>query len=286
MILSYPSIIKIDEINREETLRKIEAAAKNCYQSELKENIEETAAFVKGLANSGHWTPIELGGMFSVTIKTSRSVLAELTRHRMVSFCVESQRYSKTKLPKYGLEFIIPTHLQGDLPEGYYEMGMVPVMGPEGQQGIGMVIQTAPITENGALGIVQQLKAPEAVGVFLSSITAAEQSYATLLNMSWKPQDAREILPNAKSVIITMGCNLREWKHIFDLRVDGTTGNPYEPCKEIMSMVKQKFCEALPEIFGEFTPLETKKSPTITTKANSAILNNEPTPNKNAKIIL
>ena len=42
MILSYPSIIKIDEINREETLRKIEAAAKNCYQSELKENIEET----------------------------------------------------------------------------------------------------------------------------------------------------------------------------------------------------------------------------------------------------
>lgn len=272
MILNHPSVVHMDPIDREGVLRKIEQAAKTCYQSQCKENIEETAAFVQSLVSSGHWAPIELGGMFSVTIKTSRSVLAELTRHRMASFCVQSQRYSGKKISKYGLEFVIPTHLQGDLPEGYYEMGMVPVIGPAGQTGIGMVVQTAPINENGQLGLVQQLKPTEAQGVFLSSLVSAEQTYMTLLTQGWKPEDAREVLPNAKSVIVTMGANLREWKHIFDLRVDGTTGNPYPPCQQIMGMVKEKFSEALPEIFGEYKAPKIAESPTISTTSSGIIL--------------
>ena len=88
MILVKPKIVEMDPIDREATLRKIESAARNCYQSAMAPTTEGSAKFVAGLVKSGHMAPVELGGMFNVKIQTSRSVLAELTRHRLTSFCV------------------------------------------------------------------------------------------------------------------------------------------------------------------------------------------------------
>lgn len=261
MILIKPRIVEIDPIDRETTLRKIESAARNCYQSNMASTTEGSAKFVAGLVKSGHMAPVELGGMFNVKIQTSRSVLAELTRHRIgVSYAVESQRYVNESKNQYGVTFIIPTNISAsepDITEGYYEIAMVPIGGQSGQiQGIGMQIATASINDDGKLGLVRQVKCKDTTGAFLQALASAEQSYAMLLQMGYAPQDAREVLPNATACTITMGANLREWKHIFNLRVFGTTGKPYAPCKEIMSLVYQKFHEALPEIFPNETPSE------------------------------
>ena len=260
MILIKPRIVEMDPIDREATLRKIESAARNCYQSNMASTTEGSAKFVAGLVKSGHMAPVELGGMFNVKIQTSRSVLAELTRHRLTSFCVESQRYVNESKNQYGVTFIIPTNISAsepDITEGYYEIAMVPIGGQSGQiQGIGMQIATASINDDGKLGLVRQVKCKDTTGAFLQAIASAEQSYVMLLQMGYTPQDAREVLPNATACTITMGANLREWKHIFSLRVFGTTGKPYAPCKEIMSLVYQKFHEALPEIFPDETPSE------------------------------
>ena len=260
MILVKPKIIEMDPIDREATLRKIESAARNCYQSAMAPTTEGAAKFVAGLVKSKHMAPVELGGMFNVKIQTSRSVLAELTRHRLTSFCVESQRYVNEAKNQYGVSFVIPTNIsesEPDITEGYYEIAMVPIGGQGGQiQGIGMQIATASINDDGKLGLVRQVKCKETTGAFLQALTAAEQSYMMLLQMGYAPQDAREVLPNATACTITMGANLREWQHIFNLRVFGTTGKPYAPCKEIMSLVYQKFHEALPEIFPDETPSE------------------------------
>lgn len=260
MILIKPRIVEMDPIDREATLRKIESAARNCYQSAMAPTTEGSAKFVAGLVRSGHMAPVELGGMFNVKIQTSRSVLAELTRHRLTSFCVESQRYVNETKNQYGVTFIIPTNIsesEPDITEGYYELAMVPIGGQGGQiQGIGMQIATASINDDGKLGLVRQVKCKDTTGAFLQALAAAEQSYAMLLQMGYSPQDAREVLPNATACTITMGANLREWQHIFNLRVFGTTGKPYAPCKEIMSLVYQKFHEALPEIFPDETPSE------------------------------
>ena len=260
MILIKPRIVEMDTIDREATLRKIESAARNCYQSAMASTTEGSAKFVAGLVKSGHMAPVELGGMFNVKIQTSRSVLAELTRHRLTSFCVESQRYVNETKNQYGVTFIIPTNISEsgpDITEGYYEVAMVPIGGQNGQiRGIGMQIATASINDDGKLGLVHQVKCKDTTGAFLQALAAAEQSYAMLLQMGYTPQDAREVLPNATACTITMGANLREWKHIFNLRVFGTTGKPYAPCKEIMSLVYQKFHEALPEIFPDETPSE------------------------------
>ena len=260
MILIKPKIIEMDPIDREATLRKIESAARNCYQSAMAPTTEGSAKFVAGLVKSGHMAPVELGGMFNVKIQTSRSVLAELSRHRLLSMACESQRFVNYGKSQYGIEFIVPpivSENEPDVTEGYYEIGVVPIGGQNGQlQGFGMQIATAAISNDGKLGLVRQVKCKESTGTFLQALATAEQSYLLLLKMGYTPQDAREVLPNATACTITMGANLREWKHIFNLRVFGTTGKPYAPCKEIMSLVYEKFHEALPEIFPDETPSE------------------------------
>jgi len=60
--------------------------------------------FTKMLRDRGHHAMLEFGDIV-VRLVTSRSVLAELTRHRMASFAVESQRYVNYK---DGIEFIRP----------------------------------------------------------------------------------------------------------------------------------------------------------------------------------
>lgn len=260
MILIKPKIIEMDPIDREATLRKIESAARNCYQSAMAPTTEGSAKFVAGLVKSGHMAPVELGGMFNVKIQTSRSVLAELSRHRLLSMACESQRFVNYGKSQYGIEFIIPpivSENEPDVTEGYYEIGVVPIGGQNGQlQGFGMQIATAAISNDGKLGLVRQVKCKESTGTFLQALATAEQSYLLLLKMGYSPQDAREVLPNATACTITMGANLREWAHIFNLRVFGTTGKPYAPCKEVMSLVYQKFHETLPEIFPDEIPLK------------------------------
>ena len=75
-----------------DALRRIEYAGRNCYQSH--DRISETIApkFVRSLIERGHLSPLEFADM-SVELLTSRDVMAELTRHRLASFCIESQRY-------------------------------------------------------------------------------------------------------------------------------------------------------------------------------------------------
>ena len=265
MILTKPKLLYMDEIDHDDILRRIEKAAKNCYQSKLKEDIAEVGKFVQGLVKAEHETPLEFASI-TVNIRTSRSVLAEITRHRITSFQVKSQRYCK-ELDKYGVTYVIPTHLsesEADLTEGYYEIGMIPLQGPGGQAGIGMSVMTASLSEDGKLGLARQIKCSEATGQFLMGLSASEQAYATLLQMGWGAQHAREVLPNATATDIAMCANLREWRHIFKLRVFGTTGKPYPPCQEVMRLVYDKMNAALPEVFGDLEekygkPEEVKK---------------------------
>lgn len=54
--------------------------------------------------------------------------------------------------------------------------------------------------------------------IFEDSCRVAENDYMSLLNHGAKAQEAREVLPNSLKTEIMVTANLREWKHIFDLR--------------------------------------------------------------------
>ncbi len=79
--------------------KAVAAAAKLCYShvgvTEISENLteEKTASFVKMLSDLGHESPTE-HVTFTFGIEgVSRALLAQITRHRIASFSVQSQRY-------------------------------------------------------------------------------------------------------------------------------------------------------------------------------------------------
>lgn len=84
-------------------LELIEKAARICYQSELSGN---PGLFVERLITRGHMTPIE---HVSATVKIvcDRGVMAELTRHRLASFNIQSTRYCNFSKNKFGSEITV-----------------------------------------------------------------------------------------------------------------------------------------------------------------------------------
>lgn len=59
------------------------------------------------------------------------------------------------------------------------------------------------------------------------SCVLAENTYFELLSLGCTPQTARSVLPTSLATTIVVTASIQEWKHIFDLRLFGTTGAPH-----------------------------------------------------------
>lgn len=184
-------------------LKQIEYAARNCYASQDKITEDSCVRFVKSLIQRGHETPLEFADMV-VDITASRAILAEITRHRLSSFCVESQRY-------------IQEAKTGDIlfiqPDWYDE---------------------TEVDENSA--------------IWHSAMRMAENAYKLLINEGAKPEVARDVLPNATACRIIMKANLREWRHIFELRCSNAA---YPPMRALMRDLLAQAYEQYPIVFDD-----------------------------------
>ena len=91
----------------------VAAAAKLCYaKSDIdtlmdKLTPERVESFLKLLGDLGHESPIEHASFTFGIEGVSRTLLAQLTRHRIASFSVQSQRY----VDKSGFEYITPPEI-------------------------------------------------------------------------------------------------------------------------------------------------------------------------------
>lgn len=91
----------------------IAAAARLCYSDSGVENIldglteEKTDKFLNVLMNLGHESPIEHVSFTFGIEGVSRSLLAQITRHRHASYSVKSQRYVKEGM----FEFVLPPEI-------------------------------------------------------------------------------------------------------------------------------------------------------------------------------
>lgn len=100
----------------------VAAAAKLCYSDssieELMEGLteEKTASFVDMLAQIGHESPIEHSSFTFGVEGVSRSLLAQITRHRIASFSVQSQRYVRES----SFDYVLPPEIAG-IPEAEAE---------------------------------------------------------------------------------------------------------------------------------------------------------------------
>lgn len=110
-------MLKVDLIAyTPEPEKVVAAAAKLCYSKTGVDGLmkdltpEKTADFVKMLASMGHQSPIEHASFTFAIEGVSRALLAQITRHRIASYSVQSQRY--VRLDQF--EFVIPPEIEKD----------------------------------------------------------------------------------------------------------------------------------------------------------------------------
>ena len=93
--------------------KTVACAAKLCYAAADIDTVyeglteEKTASFLEMLHSIGHESPIEHASFTFGIEGVSRSLLAQITRHRIASFSVQSQRYVKEN----GFEFVLPPEI-------------------------------------------------------------------------------------------------------------------------------------------------------------------------------
>lgn len=83
---------------------------------------------------------------------------------------------------------------------------------------------------------------------FISSLEYAELAYKELLRAGWSPQQAREVLPNALKTEIVVTANVREWRHILDLRCSKAA---HPQIRELMLPLLDCFSTRLPALFDD-----------------------------------
>lgn len=102
--------------------KTVAAAAKLCYSpvgiDQIQEGLteEKTAGFVDMLAQIGHESPMEHASFTFGIEGVSRSLLAQITRHRIASYSVQSQRYVHEKM----FEYVLPPEIEA-VPEAREE---------------------------------------------------------------------------------------------------------------------------------------------------------------------
>jgi len=84
--------------------------------------------------------------------------------------------------------------------------------------------------------------------LFENACSQAESYYLQLLEQKWRPEQAREVLPNALKTEIVVSCNLREWRHIFKLR---TSKAAHPQIRALMQDCLVGFKEAIPVLFDD-----------------------------------
>ena len=208
-------IIKIDE----NPLELIEQAARTCWRSEDKIKPGSDAQIAKTLKAKGHGAMLEFGDA-TVEFITNRGVTHELVRHRVgMSYAQESTRYVK-----YGddMEFILPVwmdkkHL------GLWDTKRV---------------------FNMSIGVSDS----DCV-TFMTILGSCQRSYKNLINRAgWKPEQAREVLPNALRTKITVKGNFRAWLHMFDLRC---SKKAHPQIRALMLPTLAEFHRRVPVIFED-----------------------------------
>lgn len=150
----------------------------------------------------------------TVRFTTSNGIMREFTRHRVMSFAVESTRYCNYSKDKFNNEvtFIIPSWCS-------YEEATC----------------TFDNSENW-----NEVTKPEFL--LRKQLVMAEWSYLKLIEMGCRPQEAREVLPLATKCDMVMTGFVSDWEHLCKLRSSfAETGQPHPDMKALVDPLLKEF---------------------------------------------
>ncbi len=213
-------IIDKERIDGISILKRIEKVGRICYKSEDKitDDGESAKRFVAMLIKNHHEAMIENTDNVSVLFTIDRGVTHELVRHRMASFAQESTRYVNYAKEKFGNEINV-------------------------------------VSIESGLDYEDKIDNPATKAAIIAEWTKAmcdaETHYMEMINLGASPQIARSVLPTSTKAELTVTANLREWRHIFNLRAAGTTGKPHPQIAEVMVPLLEEFHELIPVVFDD-----------------------------------
>lgn len=138
----------------------------------------------------------------TVRFVCDRGVSHEFVRHRVFSFAQESTRYCNYSKGKFGYQLtcIIPSWL--GLEEGSYSLEDV-----EEKYDKCLIIDRCKNAEEAS---------------FVRALCHAEREYFDLLELNWKAQQARDVLPNSLKTELVMTGTIKQWEGFFKLRDAGS----------------------------------------------------------------
>lgn len=215
-----------------EPQKTVASAAKLCYSSatikDLRDGLtdEKVTSFVDMLSEIGHESPIE-HATFTFGIEgVSRAFLAQITRHRIASYSVKSQRYVK----EGAFEFVTPPEIAED-PESLalYEESM-----RMAQEAYDKLAET--LTEKHKATFMKEGK-DEKTAERLASKKAIE--------------DARFVLPNACETKMVVTMNARSLLNFFRHRC---CHRAQWEIQDVANKMLALVCEVAPDMFKKAGP--------------------------------
>ena len=171
-----------------------------------------------------------------VTVKWTcdRGVSHEFVRHRVFSFAQESTRYCNYSKDKFGNEitFILPCWVDEAQLGNHNSKDIIEEAGDVGQW--------AKDSEVAEL-------------IFLLSLAESEERYLSLLNLGWKPQQARAVLPNSLKTELVMTGFLSDWIHFFELRcAPSAHPDAQKLAKELLVKLNEMYPGKFDELYNKY----------------------------------
>lgn len=215
----------------------IAAGAKLCYSNAgidgLLDNLEQENSdkFLKMLLSLGHESPIE-HVTFTFGIEgVSRSLLAQLTRHRIASYTVKSQRYVK----EGQFEYVIPPEIEKV---------------PEARELFLKTMEQEQKAYDELAEMLQKKHKQAFIKEGLSETEAEKKAEKKAI------EDARYVLPNACATTLMMTFNARSLYNFFEHRCcERAQWEIREMANEMLRLVK----EVAPTLFEKSGPPCLKK---------------------------
>ncbi|MBE6777223.1 MAG: FAD-dependent thymidylate synthase [Ruminococcaceae bacterium] len=210
----------------------VASAAKLCYSSStisgLRENLsdESAAKFVEMLSEIGHESPIEHASFTFGIEGVSRALLAQITRHRMASFSVKSQRYVR----EGAFEYVTPPEIESV---------------PEAKK----VYDEIMAEDQKRYDCLAAILKEKHIKTFLSE--GKDQKEAEKLAEKKAIEDARFVLPNACETQMIMTMNARSLLNFFKHRC---CNRAQWEIKDVADQMLALVLQVAPELFKNAGP--------------------------------
>ena len=186
-------------------LRLVEECGRVSHKSEGRIKDGSAEPFVRKVAIKWKHESILEHAVFTACFVGSRAMSHQLVRHRLAAYTQESQRYcdySGGEEPR--LHVIVPPSI---------------VYLPEGSIVRTHKTRGTPVVET-ADGLPAEVHEGDAASVYLAGLLDAYWRYNRLRDLDVPSEDARHALPNAAKTEVYATFNLRQWRHVFKMRLD------------------------------------------------------------------